>query len=147
MGHLDHVWSYGVREVVSSIPDRGNIVGWVFHPTRWLARLPHLNMPFLLNLFRTLSSWGSGNYRLSARLLYEVASHVKQLPFRPLLYSRTQHIRPLWIQRKSSGVVCRERYSLKRWVFDSFIPCQIRHFCQFLHWPFRFLFCTVVELD
>ena len=34
VGHLDHVWSYGVREVVSSIPDRGNIVGWVFHPTQ-----------------------------------------------------------------------------------------------------------------
>ena len=32
VGHLDHVWSCGVREVVSSIPDRGNIVGWVFHP-------------------------------------------------------------------------------------------------------------------
>ena len=32
VGHLDHVWSYGVREVVSSIPDRSNIVGWVFHP-------------------------------------------------------------------------------------------------------------------
>ena len=31
MGHLDHVRSYGVREVVSSIPDRGNIV---FHPTQ-----------------------------------------------------------------------------------------------------------------
>ena len=25
VGHLDHVRSYGVREVVSSIPDRGNI--------------------------------------------------------------------------------------------------------------------------
>ena len=37
VGHLDHVWSYGVREVVSSIPDRGNIVGWVFHPDRWLG--------------------------------------------------------------------------------------------------------------
>ena len=37
VGHLYHVWSYGVREVVSSIPDRGNIVGWVFHPTRWLV--------------------------------------------------------------------------------------------------------------
>ena len=24
VGHLDHVRSYGVREVVSSIPDRGN---------------------------------------------------------------------------------------------------------------------------
>ena len=32
VGHLDHVWSYGVREVVSSIPDWGNIVGWIFHP-------------------------------------------------------------------------------------------------------------------
>ena len=32
--HLDHIRSYGVREVVSSIPDRGNIVGWVFHPTQ-----------------------------------------------------------------------------------------------------------------
>ena len=32
VGHLDHVWGYRVREVVSSIPDRGNIVGWVFHP-------------------------------------------------------------------------------------------------------------------
>ena len=32
VGHLDHVWSYGVWEVVSSIPDRGNIVGWVFPP-------------------------------------------------------------------------------------------------------------------
>ena len=38
VGYLDHVWSRGVREVVSSIPDRGNIVGWVFHPTRWLVR-------------------------------------------------------------------------------------------------------------
>ena len=49
MGHLDHVWSYSVREIVSSIPDRGNIVGWVFHPTRWLVRFSHLNMPFLQN--------------------------------------------------------------------------------------------------
>ena len=32
-----------------------------------------------------LSSWGSGNYRQSAPFLYEVASHGKQLPFRPLL--------------------------------------------------------------
>ena len=88
VGHLDHVWSYGVREVGSSIPGRGNIVGWVFHPTRWLARfsLIWICLSFQnLNLFRTLSSWVSGNYRPSAPLLYEVASHVKQLPFRPLL--------------------------------------------------------------
>ena len=32
--HLDHIWSYDVRDVVSSIPDRCNIVGWVFHPTQ-----------------------------------------------------------------------------------------------------------------
>ena len=31
------------------------------------------------------SPWGSVNYRPSAPLLYEVASHVKQLPFRPFL--------------------------------------------------------------
>ena len=87
VGHLDHVWSYGVRKVVSSIPDRGNIVGWVFHPTRWLARFSLIwkCLSFqILNLFRTFSSWGSGNYRPSPPL-YEVASHVKQLPFRPLL--------------------------------------------------------------
>ena len=44
-------------------------------------------MPFLPNseFIRTLSSWGSGNYRPSAPSLHEVASHVKQLPFRPLL--------------------------------------------------------------
>ena len=80
MGHLPHVWSLGVRKVVSSIPGRGNIVGWVFHPTRWLARfsLIWICLSFqILNLFRTLSSWWSDNYRPSAPFLYEVASHVK----------------------------------------------------------------------
>ena len=81
-------WCYGEREVVSSIPGRGNIVGWVFYPIRWLERFSLiwicLSFP-ILNLFRTLSSWGSINYKPSAPLLYEVASHVKQLPFRPLL--------------------------------------------------------------
>ena len=88
VGHLAHVWSYGVRKVVSSIPDRGNIVRWVFHPTRWLVRFSLIWTCLslqILNLFRTSSSWGSVNYRPSAPLLYEVASHVKQLPFRPLL--------------------------------------------------------------
>ena len=64
------------------------IIGLVFHPTRWLVRfsLILICLSFqILNLSRTLSSWGSGNYRTSAPLLYEVASHVKQLPFRPLL--------------------------------------------------------------
>ena len=88
VGHLAHVWIYGVREVVSLNPDRGNIVGWDFHPTRWLARfsLIWICLSFqILNLFRTLSSWGRINYRPSAPLLYEVASHVKKLPFRPIL--------------------------------------------------------------
>ena len=62
------------------------IVGWVFHPTRWLARFSLIwkCLSFqILNLFRTLSSWGSDKYRSSAPLLYEVANHVKQqLPFR-----------------------------------------------------------------
>ena len=78
VGHFDHVWSYGVREVVSSIPDLRNIVGWVFHPTRWLVRFSLIwtcRSFQILNIFRTLSSWGSGNYRPSAPLLYEVASH------------------------------------------------------------------------
>ena len=77
VGHLDHVWSYNVREVVSSIPDRGNTVGWVFHPTGWLVRFSLIwtCLSFqILNWFRTLSSWGSGNYSPSAPLLYEVAS-------------------------------------------------------------------------
>ena len=88
VGHFAHVWSCGVREVVSSNPDLGNIVGWVFHPTRWLAQFSLIwkCLSFqILNLLRTLSSWGSGNYRPSAPFPYEVASHVKQLPFRPLL--------------------------------------------------------------
>ena len=65
-------WRYGEREVVSSIPGRGNIVGWVFHPTRWLERfsLIWICLSFqILNLFRTLSSWGSINYKPSALLL------------------------------------------------------------------------------
>ena len=38
-----------------------------------------LDYGYILNLFRTLSSWGIGNYRPSVPLLDEVASHVKQL--------------------------------------------------------------------
>ena len=37
------------REVVSSIPDRGIIVGLVFSPTRQLVRFSHLNVPFFQN--------------------------------------------------------------------------------------------------
>ena len=39
----------GRREVVSSIPDRGTIVGRVFSPTRQLVRFSHLNMPSFQN--------------------------------------------------------------------------------------------------
>ena len=42
----------------------------------------------ILNLFRTLSSWGSSrpNYRPSAPLLYEVASHVKKTAIPAIIY-------------------------------------------------------------
>ena len=81
-----------VREVVSSIPDRGNLVGYVFFiRPRWLVRFSSSKHAFPSKFWNylTLSSWGSGNYRPSAPLLYEVASHVKQLPFRPLLLFST----------------------------------------------------------
>ena len=69
-------------------PRPGQYSRMSFHPTRWLVQFSLIwtCLSFqILNLFWTLSSWGSGNYRPSAPLLYEVASHVKQLPFRPLL--------------------------------------------------------------
>ena len=34
---------------MSSIPDRGTIVGRVFSPTGQLVRFSHLNMPFFKN--------------------------------------------------------------------------------------------------
>ena len=37
------------REVVSSIPDRGTIVGLIFNPTRQLVQFSHLNVPFFQN--------------------------------------------------------------------------------------------------
>ena len=40
----------------------------------------------ILNLFGTLSPWGSGNYRPSAPFLYEVASHVKNCHFGDYYY-------------------------------------------------------------
>ena len=38
-----------IMKVVSSIPDRGTIVGCVFSPTRQLVRFSHLNVPFFQN--------------------------------------------------------------------------------------------------
>ena len=71
------------REVVSSIPDRGAIVGWVFSPTRQLVRFSHLNMPFFQNseFIWNIVPVGSSNCRPSAPFLYEVASHVKNCHF------------------------------------------------------------------
>ena len=47
-------------------------------PGDWYGFLIWTCLSFqILNLFRTLSSWGSGNYRPSAPFIYEVASHVK----------------------------------------------------------------------
>ena len=124
VGHLDHVWSYGVREVVSSITDRGNIVGWVFHPTRWLVRfsLIWICLSFqILNLFRTLSSWGSGNYRPSAPFLYEVASHVKKTAIPANIIIRHRHVlplqtcqRPMWLPR----TVCTSEDDFPQFIFD-----------------------------
>ena len=80
VGHLDHVWSYGVREVVSSIPDRGNIVGWVFHPTQVTGTVSSSEHAFPSKFWIYLEHCPRGEaviYRPSAPLLYEVASHVK----------------------------------------------------------------------
>ena len=37
------------REIVSSRPDRGNIVGWVLSATSQLVRFSHPNMPHFPN--------------------------------------------------------------------------------------------------
>ena len=94
VGYLDHVWSYGVREVVSSIPDRGNIVGWVFHPDQVTGKVFSSEHAFPSKFWIYLEHCprvGSSNYRPSAPFLYEVASHVKKLPFRPLLLIRSNN--------------------------------------------------------
>ena len=73
----------------------------------------------ILNLFRTLSSWGSITYKPSAPLLYEVSSHVKQLPFRPLLLLiahrqelDTIKVRIMCWSNKSTGVISRIIYGI-----------------------------------
>ena len=127
VGHLDHVWSYGVWEVVSSIPDHANIVGWVFHPTRWLVRFSHLNMPSfkMFNLFRTLSAWGISNYRPAFPL--SGSQPRKKLPFRPLL---PQQYSPIWCssltQRTTRGVAFTWKTTIVRtnqWGNDA-VCCQ-----------------------
>ena len=50
VGHLDHVLSYGVREVVSSIPDRDNNSRMNFSSDQVTGTVfPHLIIPFLQN--------------------------------------------------------------------------------------------------
>ena len=80
VGHLDHVWSYGVREVVSSIPDRGNIVGWVFHPDQVTSKVFSSEQAFPSKFWIYLEHCPHGEAVItghSAPFLYEVASHVK----------------------------------------------------------------------
>ena len=72
VGHLDHVWSYGVWEVVSSIPDWGNTVGWVFHSTQVTGTVFSFEQPFLKNseFISNIVLVGSSNYRPSAPFLH-----------------------------------------------------------------------------
>ena len=82
-------WRYGEREVVSSNPDRGTIVGWVFHPTRWLERFSLIWICLSFQIVKIyLEHCPRGEALIISHLRFssnEVASHVKQLPFRPLL--------------------------------------------------------------
>ena len=59
--------AYGVREVVSSISDQGNIVGWVFHPDQVAGKgfsSEHaFPSKFWIYLEHSLSSWGGSNER------------------------------------------------------------------------------------
>ena len=88
VGHLDHVWSYGVREVVSSIPDRGNIVGWVFHPDQVTGKVFSSEYAFPSKFWIYLEHCNrgeaviTGHLRLSSRWGSQPR---KKLPFRPLL--------------------------------------------------------------
>ena len=70
----------GVREVVGSTPNRGNILG-VFHP----ARLPgkafsvNISLNFKFSIYMELQSpWGSIKLQTICASLIEVASHVKK---------------------------------------------------------------------
>jgi len=62
-----------VREVGSSNPGRGIIVGKDFHPTRQLARLSPANMLSNLNLFRISPHGETVNHRPYASPSLQVA--------------------------------------------------------------------------
>ena len=106
------------REVVSSIPVRGTIVGWVSSPTRQLVRFSHLNVPFFQNseFIWNIVPVGS-NYRPSAPFLYEVASHVKNCHFGDYYYYCTS--RPVG---RSRHCVATTNHSLPSHPFPSFSP-------------------------
>ena len=94
----------------------------------------------MLNLFRTLSSWGSGNYRPSAPLLYEVASHVKQLPFRPLLsillYQPCTRTSVLQIGPISTRTVSIRLQSSRNIFYAYILPVRDLWTARFLHLSF-----------
>ncbi len=89
VGHLGHVWSYGVREVVSSIPDRGNIVGWLFSSDQVTGKVFSSEHAFPSKYWIYLDHCPrgeaviTGHLRVSFRLWGSQPR--KKLSFRPLL--------------------------------------------------------------
>jgi len=74
-------YGHSVREVAGMRLGCDIIVGGVFRPARQLARFSPLNMPSILNLFRTGLHGEAINYRPYASPSFEVASHVKNCHF------------------------------------------------------------------
>ena len=65
VGHLDNVWSYGVRDrrEFDPRPVQYSRMSLSSDPGDWYGFLIWTWLSFqIMNLFRTLSSWGSGNY-------------------------------------------------------------------------------------
>ena len=85
--HLDHVWSYGLREVVSSIPDRGNIVGWVFHHDQVTGKVFSSEHAFPSKFWIYLEHCPRGEAVITGHLRLSSMRYQprKKLPFRPLL--------------------------------------------------------------
>ena len=75
---------HDVTEVGCSNPGRGTILGGVFHQAWKLAMFSIPNMPYIvIFLIYLISLRGEAiNYRPYASPSFEVASHVKNLPFR-----------------------------------------------------------------
>ena len=79
-------YSHSVQEIQGSNPSSGTMVGGIFHPARQLARFSQPIMPYILNIFRISLREEAINYRPYASPSFEIASHVKKLPFWLLLY-------------------------------------------------------------